>query len=360
MKLLHTADWQLGLRLNFIGGDAAARLRTQRFETVRAIAELARVHRVDAVLVAGDVFDDNGVGADTIQQARDSLRTFAGIPVILLPGNHDPATPDSALVRLGELPGDVYVAREPGVISLDAGDVYTCPLTARHTYDDPSDWLPAHEGRDRVRIVLAHGGVLSFGELADAPNRIDVDRIVERGYDYVALGDYHGTLEVNERAWYSGTHEATRFKEKAPGNVLIVEVPEPGAAPAVETVAVARSHWQSKELQLDDDTSLEALLTQLDAIGEKSWTLLELTLAGQLSLAGRHRLEQILDDYRLRLAFLRVDDDAVRDAPTEADLAALHGEGYLGRAIDALRTSDNPVDADALRLLYRLVQEFAP
>lgn len=71
-RFLHTADWLLGLRLNFVPGEAGARLRAERFATVERIAELARVEQADAVIVAGDVFDDNGVGPDTIQQAREA------------------------------------------------------------------------------------------------------------------------------------------------------------------------------------------------------------------------------------------------------------------------------------------------
>lgn len=359
MRILHTADWQLGLRLNFVPGEQAARLRAQRFDTVRRLAEIAREHAVDAVVVAGDVFDDNGVGADSIQQARDALRTFGDIPIVLLPGNHDPATPDSALARLGELPGAVHVATAREAIRLAAGEIYPCPLTARHTYEDPADWLPELSDRACVRIVVAHGGALQFGEETEAPNRLDVDRALARGYDYVALGDWHGTFEVNARAWYAGAPEATRFKEKRPGNALLVEIAEPGSTPTVEIVPVARTQWLTEEVELAGDDDIDRLAEQLDALPEKSWTLLELTLRGQLSLAGRARLDELIEDYTERLALLRVREDAVSAAPTPEDLAALHGEGYLGRAIAALRDSEDPVDAGALQLLYRLSQEVA-
>lgn len=357
MKLLHTADWQLGLRLNFVGGERAARLRAQRFDTVRRLGEVARQHAVDAVVVAGDVFDDNGVGADTIQQARDALSAFGDIPVVLLPGNHDPATPDSALARLGELPGPVNVAQTRTPLIFDRVEIYPCPLTSRHTFEDPAAWLPAAADSDRVRVVVAHGGALDFGEAVETPNRIDVGAILGRGYDYVALGDWHGTFQVSERAWYAGAHEATRFKEKRPGNALLVEIDSPGATPQVDVVTVARTRWISQTWELSDDSHIEALETWFNGLEEKSWTLVELALHGQLSLAGRSRLDALLDEFGERLALLRIDEDTVGAAPTAEDLAALHGEGYLGRAIDTLRDSDDPVDADALRLLYRLTQE---
>lgn len=361
LKLLHTADWQLGLRLNFVPGDAGARLRAQRFDTVRGIADLARAHEVDAVLVAGDVFDANDVGGDTLQQAREALQAFGPVPVVLLPGNHDPATPDSALRRLvetgGGLPATVHVALAAEPIRLPGVEVYPCPLTSRQHYDDPAAWLPVQNDRDVHRVVLAHGGASSFGESTELPNRLDVEAILARGYDYVALGDWHGVYTVGPRAWYAGAPEPTRFKEKRPGYVLLVESAAPGAEPRVQEIPVSRSRWIVAARDLLDDADLDTLAAWLGGLEEKSWTLVELELAGQLSLAGHARLEAILDDFAARLACLRSDADGVQVSPTAEDLATLHGEGYLGRAIATLRDGDDREDADALRLLYRLMQE---
>jgi len=359
MRLLHTADWQLGLRLNFVGGDAAVRLRAQRFGTVRRIGELARERQVDLVVVAGDVFDDNGIGADTLQQARDALTAFGDVPVVLLPGNHDPATPDSALARLGTLPGRIHVALDAAPIRFEGFEVWPCPLAARHTWEDPAAALPVVARDGTIRIVLAHGGALDFGETTEMPNRIDVAAILARGYDYVALGDWHGIYQVSDHAWYSGAPEATRFKEKRPGFVLQVEVDRQGASPRVAELPVAQTRWLTAAFNLAADESIDELAGWLERLEEKSSTLVELTLEGQLSLAGRDRLDALLTDYAGRLALLRIDSDRVTAAPTTEDLVRLHGEGYLGRAIEVLRADADPADADALRLLYRLTQESA-
>ncbi len=208
MKLLHTSDWQLGLRLNFVGGDAAVRLRAQRFDTVRRMGRLARGARWTPSSFAGDAFDDNGVEADTVQKARDALAEFGDIPVILLPGNHDPATADSALRRLLPGPENVYLALTREVITVGGAtrplEIYPCPLMTRHHYDDPTAWLPGRGASTAIRVAVAHGGALSFGETTETPNRIDLAAILGRGFDYVALGDWHGVYQVAPRAWYAG------------------------------------------------------------------------------------------------------------------------------------------------------------
>jgi DNA repair exonuclease SbcCD nuclease subunit len=358
MRFLHTSDWQFGLKLAFVPGEAGARLRAQRFDTVRRIADLAREQRVDAVVAAGDVFDDNGVGPDTVQLARDALASFAPIPVLLLPGNHDAAVPGSALARLAG-PEHLRVLSDATPFAVAGGVFFPCPLRRRHTRDDPTWELPRREaGDEAVRVAIAHGGVLDFGETAETPNRIDVRGVLDKGFDYLALGDWHGTLRFDDRAWYCGTPEATRFTEKAPGSVLLVDIPAAGQLPRVEAVPVARARWVTREVRFYEDGGVEALRAWLDSPEiERSWTLLSLSLDGQLSLAARARLDALLQEESGRFLHLEVGRDGVVDAPSDEDLQVLTAEGFVGMAAEALRGEASPEARDALRLLHRLLVE---
>ncbi|MCP5150374.1 MAG: DNA repair exonuclease [Chromatiales bacterium] len=354
IRILHTADWQLGLRLNFVPGEAGARLRAERFATVERIADLAHAEQVDAVLVAGDVFDDNGVGPDTIQQAREVLAKF-DVPVVLLPGNHDPATADSALARIADTTPNVHVTLTSAPLRFGALEIHPCPLVSRHQYDDPTANLPDRGAADTVRVALAHGGVLEFGEATESPNCIDAAAVIARGFDYLALGDWHGVFRFSDRAWYSGAHEATRFKEKSPGRVLVVEIEGPGADPRVTVHTVARTHWAQARFEFSGDADLVGFETWFAAFETPSRTLAEVEFDGVLSLAGRSRLDALLEEYGGRLALLRVERDAIVAEPTAEDLQALRGEGFVAHALDVLRAGEHEHDAAALRLMHRLV-----
>ena len=88
ISLLHTADWQLGKPFGSIEGDAAAMRREERFEAVKRIAKLARDREVDAILVAGDVFDSATTPNQVLRRALEAMSAYDGLWV-LLPGNHD-------------------------------------------------------------------------------------------------------------------------------------------------------------------------------------------------------------------------------------------------------------------------------
>jgi DNA repair exonuclease SbcCD nuclease subunit len=360
VRFIHTADWQLGLKLRYLPAERAAQLRLLRFQTVRAIAEIAKARRADFVLVAGDVLDDNGLGRDTLQQTGDALRSYGEIPVGLLPGNHDAATADSALLRL-ELPNTVRVLAKREPSRFGEALVYPCPLLRRHEMDDPTGWLPAREPGDGVRIALAHGGVIDFAATADGetPNLIDAPRVIGKGFDYLALGDWHGTFRFGPRAWYPGAPEATRFKELEPGAVLLVEIDGPGTEPRVERIPVATTRWLTLGLDITADVQVEELRNRLDALDERSQTLLNLTLHGSISLGARDVLDALLADYAQRLVYLRCDLSRLQTQVTDADLARLRAEGFMAEALDRLRESPDEAALDAIRLMYRLHREAA-
>lgn len=357
VRFIHTADWQLGLKLRYLQPERAAQLRLIRFQTVREIAAVARDRQADFVLVAGDVLDDNGLGRDNLQQTADALRSFGDLPIGLLPGNHDAATADSALMRL-ELAPSARVLAGREVARFGDALVYPCPLLRRHEMDDPTRWLPAREPAEGVRIALAHGGVIDFAIGADSetPNLIDAGRVLGKGFDYLALGDWHGTFRFNSRAWYSGAHEPTRFKESDPGAVLLVEIDAPGAEPRVERIPVARTRWLTLDLELVEDQQVGELRRRLDTLEERSLTLLNLNLRGSLSLAARDELDALLADYAQRLVYLRQDTSRLQTEPRAEDLAALRAESFMASALEELQESQS---LDAIRLLYRLNREAA-
>ena len=67
---------------------------------LRAVLATAREFGADIVLLAGDTFDNHMVTAATIDRAGEVLAE-AGLPVVILPGNHDPVSTDSVYVRGG-------------------------------------------------------------------------------------------------------------------------------------------------------------------------------------------------------------------------------------------------------------------
>ena len=356
LRFLHTADWQLGLKLAFVAGDAGAVARFQRFEVVRRLAAVAKERAVDAVVVAGDVFDDNAVGEDSLQRARDALSVFAPIPVLLLPGNHDAATPDCVLRRLAA-GAHVHALLDDEPFVLPHARFHPAPLRRRHERDDPTRMLPTRAAADPILVAIAHGALIDFTEGLESKNVIDWRAVLAKGYDYLALGDWHGTLSFDPRVWYSGAPEPTRFKEKRPGYALLVEIASPGGGPTVEEIPVARTRWITTRFDLVDDAGIDQVARFFAGLSEPSMTLVSAAFAGHVSLEGRVRMEAVLAQARGSLMHLRLESAELHDRPSEEDLRTLAVDGFVGRAVESLRAEGSPASEDALRLLHRFVVE---
>lgn len=368
MKFIHTADWQLGRIFGFEGAgdghDPAAALFEARFAAVERIAALAAQEQVDAVLVAGDVLDAQGISDHSLRRMVLAMQGFAG-RWVLLPGNHDAALAESVwtrLQRLGIVGGNITLALTPGVHEFaDAGfAVLAAPLTQRHTHDDVTahfDTLTTAPGL--IRIGLAHGSVQGIlPEDIDSANPIAPDRAATAQLDYLALGDWHGLKQIDARTWYSGTPEAERFRNNEPGQVLLVEIDTPGALPRVTPHPIGRYPWQALQAQIDTASDIELWQQKLAAVQPQD--VIRLQLTGTTDMDGYRVLQAALADARARAHVLEVDDTGLRLAPTEDDLARLQPEPTVAALIAELRLQQEDPEhsattSEALRILFDLL-----
>ncbi|MCW4113902.1 DNA repair exonuclease [Aurantimonas sp. MSK8Z-1] len=373
IRFLHTADWQIGKPFGGYEPDRRGELKAERFRAVERIAALAASRACDAVLVAGDAFDDNQITDWELNRTLDAMAGFQG-PWILLPGNHDAALGVSVWTRLRQraTAAAIRVADRPEPILLKDGEaaVLPAPLTRRHEGADLTAWFDgAQTPPAAIRIGLAHGSVVNrLPEKAESGNPIADDRADRARLDYLALGDWHGFVEIAPRTFYSGTPEPDRYPANRPGHVALVEIDAPGAAPRVERVATGRFDWRRLELRVDG--GIEAVGEALGGLPRPGDTLLDLVLAGSLSLRERVRLDEALAHWAARLFDLRVDERELFDAPDEEDLDRIDIGGFVRAAVETLRAkAADPADPErkaaalALRLAYaehrRLGQEGA-
>jgi DNA repair exonuclease SbcCD nuclease subunit len=205
-------------------GDGAAGLR--------AVLATARALRADIALLAGDTFEANHLGAVLIDRAG-SLLAEAGMPVVILPGNHDPALPDSVYVRGGfaQIPNLAIL----GVTHEEAVQFPAYDLEIwGHAHRDYFDMPPLRGPRPRStrwQIAIGHGHYEPPETRANPlrPSWVFGDEeIAATGADYLALGHWDRPVRVGDGsvpAYYSGSPELAQtvnlVRLTAAGKVVI-------------------------------------------------------------------------------------------------------------------------------------------
>lgn len=349
---LHTADWQLGKP--FAGVDdlqKRALLQNERLAVVKRLGDKAREQGAEFVLVAGDLFDSPRATKSTVAAACSAIGAI-GIPVFAIPGNHDHGGAGGLWEQeffkreRDQLAPNFTILLKPEPVELATAVLFPCPLLRRHESTDSTAWLRSTQEFEtrfghKARIILAHGSILDFGSLQDdeesdagAPNLIDLPRVPESDFDYIALGDWHGAKQVAGKAWYSGTPELDRFVKGAdhnPGNVLVVEASR-GQPPQVQCVRTGAIGWHELEFSFADDAGLTRLKELVDEqVGNRAnLDLLRLRLSGSLGIEAAARLDEMIEAWNARLLRVKLSNQTVI-APSPAEL-----DGLTQRAGDPL------------------------
>lgn len=368
---LHTADWQLGKPFAAVD-DVQKRslIQQERINALRRVAQTAQIHGAEFIVVAGDLFDSPSATKATVSAACAAIGAIQ-LPVFVIPGNHDHGGPGSLWEQpffqheRDQLAPRLTVLLKSEPVELGGAVLFPCPLLRRHESADPTGWLRSMQAEldrfgDKPRVVLAHGSVQGFGLQEDdeevgggAINQIDLSRLPV-GFDYIALGDWHGTKQVGAKAWYAGTPELDRFPRgvgNEPGHVLIVSA-QRGASPQVSPTRVARLGWHQLVFEFSDDTGLARLEEQIEAlIGNRAQQdLLLLELRGSLGIEVTTRLEQKLEAWRARLLRMKLVNQTIV-APSYEEIEALtqrSSDPLIARVAVKLIASAGGVGEDAL------------
>jgi DNA repair exonuclease SbcCD nuclease subunit len=301
LKLLHTADWHLGRRFRSFGEEQARKLSIARLDVLDRVFLAAERAAVDAVLCAGDLFDEPSPDPEWWEQvaARLEKRKWKGRPVFLLPGNHDPLVPDSVWFsdrfrRL--LPEWVHIVDREGFEFALPNDavLYAVPCVSRSGARDPTESIPRRApGDDRVRIGMVHGSTFDANDWqTNFP--IAVDAVLSRGLDYLAIGDTHGFRFVppdrkHPPTVYPGTPEPTAFDEKDPGSVAVVFINRQRVA-TVRAERVARWTWEEAWVRSLGD--MRALARRTD-LGDR---VLRLRVEMRVSAPEYEEMERLFED----------------------------------------------------------------
>lgn len=184
---------------------------------LRAVLAAAKAAGADIVLLAGDTFDSHKAPESLIVSATATMREF-GLPIVLLPGNHDPAVDEAIYHHSAFRDVDglhvLGVTHETAVLFPEHDlEIWGDP---HQDYFDMAPLAKARERTTRWQIAMAHGHYLpSCDRTAPAlPSWLIGDEEIEATQaDYVALGHWNRRMQVGNgtvTAWYSGSPDHAR------------------------------------------------------------------------------------------------------------------------------------------------------
>lgn len=276
LRFLHLADLDLGGRHNYLG-DAAEDREREVLETFRDAISFALDpdHRIDGVLIAGNLFDRHRPDPEIWGFVRGLLGrlTAARKPVLIIPGCRDGFGYKDSVYRTERLPGaDLITDASPSPRKIEVGDqdVYFYGMaTQPGLTESPFPGFSRTE-EEGLHIGILNGAIPDHAEWDFRPHDqiIEPEILSESGLDYIALGGYHGQTILDlegTTAAYPGTLEGRDFRSGDLGrkSLMVVEV-EPGHA-TIETHPISRKSLEACTIDLSAEgiTDTEGLVCAL-------------------------------------------------------------------------------------------------
>jgi len=379
VRLLHTSDWHFGKRLHGV------ELLDAQATFVDWLVKVVTDHNVDAVIVAGDIYDRSTPAVDAVRIFDSAITQLAatGVPIIMISGNHDSGPRVGTYATLLEA-AQVHVATDPVtvgapvVLTDDHGEVaiyplpYLDPTLTRDTLEaaaaSHTDVLTAAMARVRTdlasrpgarSVVVAHafvaGGLSSESERdVSVGGAAVVPVTMFDGIDYTALGHLHGPQNMGDTVRYSGSPIAYSFSEAghtksvtivdlaANGSVGITTIDTPVPRPLVTLTGTLDDLCTSDTHAVHEQAWVRAIITDpllppgpMDTLRQRFPHALHLEHRPDRTAAaapeGRAERLEGLDDLSVMVEFFT---EQVGVAPSDTE------RSVFAEAVDATRSAE--------------------
>ena len=228
IRIMHIADMHLDSPFSRLDTERAEVRRRELRGVFTSMMLYARTHRVDVVLIAGDLFDIGYAGEDTVSLIMREFEKAPECRFVISAGNHDPYSARS-VYRLKKFPENVYIFDSPTLsrISIDdiGVDVYGWSFVSDILEQNPLAGQIAEEG-ERIPLLCCHCDVSSAASKYAPVNVADIERF---GAAYSALGHIHrheGIRKLPSGAayGYSGCPQGRSYDECGDGGAYIADI----------------------------------------------------------------------------------------------------------------------------------------
>lgn len=305
MKLVHVADIHLGAKLGFLG-EKAPKQRDNIALTFSSAVNKAIEINADIFLIAGDLFDSNDPASKTLIFAINQIKKLlqAKIYVALIPGNHDYLSGDSVYKytewNVLKMSPYFHLFENEQITGWQIADldavIYGAAVTKKRSSSSQLDSFKSEAAKYQIGIF--HGSVDLLGTAANYP--LPVAKLRQLPLDYIALGDWHSTLEVSKQdpvCWYSGSPEIIASDQSGAGKMLLADIN--GGKTSVQQVQLSGILLKNLEYDINGSRSNFDIISKvLHGLNDPGTTILNLKLTGIRSLEFMLDAEVILAELR--------------------------------------------------------------
>lgn len=321
MRIIHCADLHLDSRMNAnLTKEKARERQAELLGTFQKMMEYAVLHQVDAIIIAGDLYDTKNISAAARNTVREAILRNPGIDFYYLKGNHDA---ESFLSNLEEMPKNLklfdsgwttYTADENHAGRIMITGTELCKENAASVYNELTLDV------EKFNIVVLHGQEAEHAS-RDGAEVISLRSLRNKGIDYLALGHIHsyktGELDARGRYCYPGCLEGRGFDECGEHGFVLLDIDGEKRSFRQEFIPMAGRQLYALDVDITDCMTTSDIAGRIRAVLAEAaldeTSLIKLVLKGSVDVECEKNTELLTKQFEDRYYFLKIDDESRLD-----------------------------------------------
>lgn len=354
MKIIHCADIHLDSKMTSnLTKEKARERKAELLNTFDRMLRYAVKEHVEAVIIAGDLFDSNNISASAKNAVRDGLTNHPDIQFYYLRGNHDA---ESFLGNPKELPDNLHLFNDSWSTYTLADGRITITGVELNASNSGSIYNDLSLDMECFNIVTLHGQ-----DSETAPRNgaevINVRKLKNKGINYLALGHVHtyklAELDSRGKYCYCGCIEGRGFDECGERGYVLLNIDlESGSYRHEFIPAASRRHYTLEvdvsECRTTSDIS-GRIKEALDNAKLSSDSLLKLVLVGSVDVECEKNIDFLVKKFESEYYFLKIYDETRLKVDYRAFALDQSLKGEFVRLVEASEELDPDQKASVIR-----------
>lgn len=311
VKIMHMADIHFETKSGELSASKSEIRRREVKETFSKAIKIAKDEDVKIILIAGDVFDNEYVGLDTIEFLKKEFEKIKDIYVFISCGNHDPYSSkaysllkenlsDNVKIFENSLEGIELKELNTRVFGYGFEDIYVNE-SVLSGFKAPDD--------DMINLCVIHADLSKESNY----NPLSTNDISNSNIDYIALGHTHtfsGILKSqNTHYAYSGTLEPHGFDESGQKGVIIGSVGKKEAE--LKFLPIQKRQYNALEIDISDCEIFEDVSKKIKGCITQKEDLYKITFTGSKAENLSLNLKMITELFEEEAFFVKFKDNTV-------------------------------------------------
>lgn len=345
--MIHCADLHLDSRLlAHLDTERAKERNMEIVNTFQRMVEYGAKNQIQAILIAGDLFDTKNISSVVRNAVRDAIIFHPGIDFFYLKGNHDQ---DNFLALLEEIPDNLkqfdsqWKTYRYGNIAISGAE-----CTSENQISLAGQLSLA---QDQVNIVMLHGQETEYGTEEDS-QAISLRLLRQKGIDYLALGHIHSfkkeRLDQRGIYCYSGCLEGRGFDECGEKGFVLLDIEEETGEITSTFVPFAKRKLHTVEVSVDGCMTSSEIARCIDTVlGDREISvqdLVKIVLVGAVDVECEKNLHFLEQRYQEYYYVAKLEDKTTLAVDYNE---FIWDESLKGEFVRLLRETDLPEDEKA-------------